>query len=105
MFCFLGGSGGKESACNAGGPDSILGLGRAPGEGNCNPLQYSCLENSNGQRSLKGFKDSDTTEQVKLTNLLFVTFFFLFDLPARFSESSLPYKNHTQVHGSESAES
>ena len=76
MFCFPGGSGGKESACNAGSPDSILGLGRAPGEGNCNPLQYSCLENSHGQRSLKGFRDSDTAEQLTLTNLLFVTFFF-----------------------------
>ena len=36
---------GKESACNAGGPGSIPGLGRSPGEGNGNPLQYSCLEN------------------------------------------------------------
>ena len=34
------------SACNAGDPDSILGFGRYPGEGNGNPLQYSCLENS-----------------------------------------------------------
>ena len=34
------------SAYNAGDPGSILGLGRSPGEGNCNPLQYSCLENS-----------------------------------------------------------
>ena len=37
---------GKASACNAGDPGSILGLGRPPGEGNGNPLQYSCLENS-----------------------------------------------------------
>ena len=36
---------GKESACNAGDLSSIPGLGRSPGEGNCNPLQYSCLEN------------------------------------------------------------
>ena len=42
---FLGDSGGKESACNAGDPDLIPGLGRSPGEGNGNPLQYSCLEN------------------------------------------------------------
>ena len=42
---FPGGSDGKESACNAGDPDSIPGLGRSPGEGNGNPLQYSCLEN------------------------------------------------------------
>ena len=37
---------GKESACNAGDPGSTPGLGRSPGEGNGNPLQYSCLENS-----------------------------------------------------------
>ena len=35
----------KVSACNAGDSVSILGLGRSPGEGNGNPLQYSCLEN------------------------------------------------------------
>ena len=37
---------GKESACNAGDPSLIPGLGRSPEEGNGNPLQYSCLENS-----------------------------------------------------------
>ena len=42
---FSGGSVGKESACNAGDLDSIPGSGRSPGEGNGNPLQYSCLEN------------------------------------------------------------
>ena len=36
---------GKESACNAEDMGSIPGLGRSPGEGNSNPLQYSCLEN------------------------------------------------------------
>ena len=36
---------GKESACNAGDLGSIPGSGRSPGEGNDNPLQYSCLEN------------------------------------------------------------
>ena len=41
----IGGSDGKESACNAGDPGSISGLGRSPGEGNSSPLQYSCLEN------------------------------------------------------------
>ena len=43
-MCFPGGSDGKESACSAGDPSSILGLGRSPGKGNGNPLQYSCLE-------------------------------------------------------------
>ena len=43
---FPGGAIGKEAACNAGDPGLIPGLGRSPGEGNDNPLQYSCLENS-----------------------------------------------------------
>jgi len=41
-----GGSDYKESACNAGDLGSISGLGRSSGEGNGNPLQYSCLGNS-----------------------------------------------------------
>ena len=43
---FPGGSDGEESACNAGDPGSIPGSRRCSGEGNGNPLQYSCLENS-----------------------------------------------------------
>ena len=43
MLCC--GSEGKESACNAGDPGLIPGLGRSSGEGNDNPLQYSCLGN------------------------------------------------------------
>ena len=42
---FPGGSDGKESVCNAGNPGSIPGSKRSPGEGNGNPLQYSCLGN------------------------------------------------------------
>ena len=42
---FPGGSEGKASACNAADPGSIPGYGRFHGEGNSNPLQYSCLEN------------------------------------------------------------
>ena len=42
---FSGGSDGKESACNAGDLGLIPGLGRSPGEGTGNPLQYSCPEN------------------------------------------------------------
>ena len=47
-FCykdFPGGSDGKASAYNAGDPGLIPGLGRSPGDGNGNPLQYYCLEN------------------------------------------------------------
>ena len=43
---FPGSSDSKETACDSGDPSSIPGLGRAPGEGNGHPLQYSCLENS-----------------------------------------------------------
>ena len=44
--CLHGGSDGKDSACNSGDPGLIPGLGIHPGEGNDNPLQHSCLENS-----------------------------------------------------------
>ena len=60
------GSSDKESSCNAGDLGSIPGLGRSPGGGHGNPLQYSWLENPHGQRSLKGYspwgcKESDMT--------------------------------------------
>ena len=42
---FPGGSDNKESACNVGDLGSVSGLGKSPGEGTGNPLQYSCLEN------------------------------------------------------------
>ena len=48
FFCIVllcGGLDGKVSAYNAGDPGLISGLGRSSGEGNGNPLQYSCLEN------------------------------------------------------------
>ena len=48
---FPDGSDGKPSADNAGDPASIPGLGRSPGEGNGNPLQYSCLENPIDRRA------------------------------------------------------
>ena len=58
----------KESACNVGDLGLIPGLGRSPGEGHSNPLQY-CLENPHGQRSLAGYspsgrKELDPTERL-----------------------------------------
>ena len=58
---------GIESACSARDLGSIPGLGRSPGGGHSNPLQYSCLENAHGQRSLVGYspwgrKELDMTE-------------------------------------------
>ena len=68
---FPGGSDGKVSACNVEDPGLIPGLGRSPGEGNGNPLQYACLKKSYGRRSLVGYspwgcKRSDTTEWLHL---------------------------------------
>ena len=59
----------KESACNAGDLGLIPGLGKSPGGGHGNPLQYSCLENPCGQRSLVGYspcghKESEMTDQL-----------------------------------------
>ena len=68
MRGFPGDSDSEESACNAGDSGSIPGLGRSPGEGNGNPLQYSCLENPHIERSLVGCspwgRRVDMTEQL-----------------------------------------
>ena len=66
---FPGGSDGKESSCNVGDWSLIPGLGRSPGGGHGNPLQYSFLENPHGQRSLEGCspwgcEELDITEQL-----------------------------------------
>ena len=65
-YAFPGVSDSKETACSAGDPGLIPGLGRSAGERNSNPLQYSCLEKSHEQRSLAGHspwghKESDMT--------------------------------------------
>ena len=115
IYSFPGSSAGEESACNAGDPGSIPGLGGSPGEdigyplqysqtslvvqmvknspairetcvwflgwedspgaGHGNSLQYSCLENPHGQRSLAGYnpwgcKESDMTEWLSTASLL-----------------------------------
>ena len=66
-FGFSGGSDSKEFTCNVGNMDSIPRLGTSPEREHGNPVQYSCLENSHGQRSLAGYspwghKESDITE-------------------------------------------
>ena len=71
MGVFPGGLDSKESACNARDLDSIPGSGRSPGEGNGNPLQYSCLENSM-DKFLAGYspwdrKELDLTQRLTLT--------------------------------------
>ena len=59
---FPGGSDGKESTCNAADLGLIPGLRRGPGEGHGNPLQYSCLKNPQGQRSLVGYSPWDHSQ-------------------------------------------
>ena len=62
----------KNAPDNAGHPrdaDLIPGWGRSPGKGHGNPLQYSCLENHHGQRTLAGYspyggKESDMMEVI-----------------------------------------
>ena len=59
----------QGTSCHIEDQSLIPGLGRSPGGGHGNPLQYSCLENPHGQRSLAGYspqgrKESDTTERL-----------------------------------------
>ena len=67
----------KESTCNAGDKSSISGLGRSPGEGSGNPLQYPCLVNLMDRgawwATVRGAAESGMTEQLTLTYLLFPT--------------------------------
>ena len=67
---FPGGSDGKESTCNAGDAGLIPGLGGSPGEETGHPLQYSCLENRHGQRSIPGYSPwgSQRVRQDLVTN-------------------------------------
>ena len=58
------GSDGKESTCKAGDLGLIPGLGICPGRGHGNPLQYSCLENPRGQRTLAGYIQSMGSQRV-----------------------------------------
>ena len=71
----------KESTCSVGDLGSITGLGRYPGEGKGNPLQYSCLENRHGQRSLTGCspwgcKELNRTEQLSTAQHIVALGFF-----------------------------
>ena len=61
-------SAGKESTCNVGDSGLIPGLGRSPGRGHGNPLQYSCLENPHGQKSLAGYSPWAVKSQTGLSD-------------------------------------
>ena len=91
IWGFPDGSDHKESTCNAGDLGSIPGLGRSPGEGHGNPLQYSCLKNPHGQRSLTGYspwgcKESDITEWLSTAAHILRKFFFSISWSQIFSQ-------------------
>ena len=69
---FPGGSDGKESACNAGDLASIPGLGRSYGEGNGNPLQYSCLKNPMDRGIWRATVHMVTKSWTRLTTFTFI---------------------------------
>ena len=69
ISCFPGGSGGKVSACNAGDPALIPGLGRSPGEGNgCYGFQDSCLKNTMGRGGWQATVHGVAKSRTKLSN-------------------------------------
>ena len=68
---FTGVSDSKESACNAGDMVSIPGLGRSSAEGNGNPLQYACLENSMDRRAWQGTVHGVTKSRVQPSDFHF----------------------------------
>ena len=65
---FPGGSVVKNPPASAGDPGSIPGLGRTPGKGNSNPLQYSCLENPMDSRTWQATVHGVTKSQTRLSN-------------------------------------
>ena len=69
LWDFPGGSDIKESAFSVGNPGSVPGLGRSPGEGNGNPLQYSCLENFMDRGAWWSTVHRVTKSQIQLVEL------------------------------------
>ena len=69
-----GGSDSEESSYNAGDPGLISGLGRSPGEGNGNPLQYSCLENPNDRGAGQATVHRVTKSWTRLSNFTYLLF-------------------------------
>ena len=74
----------KESACKAGDLGVNPGLGRSPGEGNGNPLQYSCLENPMAEEpswlQSMGLQESDTTQSLNHHHGKYLPIIFIFQV-------------------------
>ena len=116
--------GSKELSCSAGDVGSIPGSGRSPGGWHDNPLQYSCLENPHGWRSMEGSstwgrKESDATEQLSThtsihntylqiphfgpTSSLLIEFVIILLLTFREKKNSTVDMNHMILHKSKHA--
>ena len=79
MGGFPGGSEDKASACNVGDPGSIPGLGRSPGEGNGNPLQYSCQENPMDREAWRATVHGVTNSRTRLSDFTFTLLSSLYE--------------------------
>ena len=75
---FSGGTDGKASACNVGDLGPIPGLGRSTGEGNGNPLQYSCLENPLDGGAWWATVQVVAKSQIRLSNFTFTFSLLIF---------------------------
>ena len=75
MYGFAGGSEVEASACNSGDLGLIPGSGRSPGEGNGNPLQYSCLENPTDGGAWWATVHGVAKSRVQLSDFSFFSFF------------------------------
>ena len=95
---FPGSSEGKASACNVGDLGLVPGSGRSPGEGDGNPLQYSCLENSI-DGGLVGHSPSDPKESHMTKHFTTYESGCLSLLAARSSDSMLDVIRVKNRHG------
>ena len=87
---FPGGLDSKESACSVGDPGSIAGSGRSPGEGNGNPLQYSCLENPMDGGAWQATVHRVTKSQTQLSNFTSLSIIMETPLASGLIESLCP---------------
>ena len=98
---FPGGSDGKESSCIVGDLGLFSGLGKSPGGGHGNLLQYSCLEYPHGQRSLVGYspwgrRESDMTERLSTAQHALV-YIHIYDLVLLAGSNNIPIAMSMQI--------
>ena len=92
---FPGGSEVKVSACNVGDLGSIPGLGRSTGEGNGNPLQYSCLENPMDRGAWWATVHGVTESRTQLSNFTYLLMTKLMSVHLKTEEIQKFFKNIT----------